>query len=311
MNELTKTYDKSVHQTPDINISRYYQDYIVSAANWDHERCPRVLTSGAYSGGSAYRAIPYPWYIGGQPGWIMYGFTDLDFTHAKDMKVSLIIGDRKNSGFFADMGVTLVREQTDCFNIAFSWVHIPVKYKTAFSMGNYTIGSGNNTLQSSRSQEFQVSISEAWDKSQPKFEVLLNGFTLNMSKEWILSVEPKRDSSKLGVKFIANGDTKVDYASAQWITWDPKQLNAVSKTFTTGKLEKGTGHKEYFNFDGAFTSRPKLIYGVRGFNVNGMANFRLASGVEELTKDRAVVNVWTWGDTIISSLTVTCIAFPS
>ena len=140
--------------------------------------------------------------------------------------------------------------------------------------------------------------------------MLLNGVNLNRTREYKVSVDSKVDGSQLAVKFNKEGNSGIDYLSAQWIAWDPKELKAVAKTFATRKLDKNTEHREIVNFDGAFTSKPNFTYGMKGFKVEGMSPLRIGSIVEELTNDHATIKVWTWDNTEVTA-TFLCIALPS
>ena len=110
-----------------------------------------------------------------------------------------------------------------------------------------------------------------------------------------------------------HGDLEIDYPSAQYIAWNPKELKAVAKTFTTVKMNKDTPHVQIISFDGAFAGmvgKPSFMFGLKGFLVEGNRPLRISSGLVELSSEKAVVKVTTEGDTEVTA-TFLCFASPA
>lgn len=310
---------KTTHPRVEVNISDFWADHVVPMANTDEFQPPCIPNTSGFPRWTSdvleamrvsrfYRSIPFPRWEN-KPFWILAGFTSLDFSRANDLRLDSTISNITSHGFDFDPGFVLDSNITDCHNMKFSWMPISMKCSKAYASDVVTFGNANGTFGPNDSVydsqqkvwDQTVTINDTVKKTQPKFEVLLGGVNLKQGRDWKVSLTTNINDSTYGIKMRNEGSSGIDYLMARWIAWDPNVLKAFTKTFTTVKMDKNTSHTETIDFGGAFSAKPTLMYGIKAFKVEGRANLRIDSSVQELTKDRAVVKVWTWDDTEVTA----------
>jgi hypothetical protein len=238
----------------------------------------------------------------------MTGITKMDFGNAKDCHFNIITRSRSESetGFGMDIGEAIDRDWTECYGLTVCWMDIPRK-----GVGEYA-EAGFLKVHDATAEKFRKTLTvelplpkwlqvkdsngNATGKPDADARVIcwINGMQLSKAADYNVSLTWKSQFS-LDVK--AGGNTDMSMLMLDYLFYrDNPNVPIFTKVFKTSKIPPV--HTERISFGGKFKKTPRFFYALTGLNVDSKIAVRFDSKVSELTKDAAVIEVWSWLDSV-------------